>query len=372
MKIEKIVKLAVFVLLVSCNSKKESVDNDLALPIVTLKKVDTTIQTEFTTNIEAKKNVEIRSHISGFIENIHFDEGARVHKGQILFQINQEEYQSQVQKAQANLSSAKAEARVAEVEVKRVQLLTEKNIVSATELDLAKLKHETYKTKIIEARAMLDHARLMLSYTIVRSPFDGIVNTIPMKIGSRIEDGTLLTSISDISEMYAYFHISENQYLDIHKTNNTNSYKNLTVNLVLSDGTVYKSEGTIETTNSEFEDNTGTIAFRAKFPNADNLLKHGATGKILIPKAYKDVFVIPIKSVYEIQDKNYVYVVSKDNKAHMLNIKPIDRLQSLYIVKSGVKHGDRIVYEGLHQVQEGMTVMAYSDKKPTPALLAKQ
>jgi len=329
----------------------------LNLPVLTLQQRDTLIQTPYVADIQAVKNIEIRARVKGFLETIYMDEGKPVKKGQPLFKINDEEYKVNLSKAKAALSNAYAAAKASEVETGRVKLLVDKHVVAASELDLAMAKVAADKASIEEAHAAVQSAENHLSYTLIRAPFDGLVDRILLKAGSLIDEGTLLTSLSDISSMYAYFSIPENEYLRLQKTGEKD---NREVHMVLADGSNYPQKGKIETIEGEIEQTTGSIDFRARFPNPQQLLRHGATGKLFISRKVDSVLIVPQRSVFDIQDKSYVYVVGKDNVLQMRNIIPLTRLTGCYLVKQGLQPQERILFEGAQNVKVGMTIQPKS------------
>lgn len=346
------------ILLASCSANQEEKSVKVeAIPVISIVERNIKLDKMYVSDIQAVQNVEIRSRVSGFLERIYVDEGQFVKKGQVMFSISDEEYHAEVEKARAAVNSLLADERTAKLEVEKVRQLVDKRIVSPTELEVAAARHNATSARVQEARAALRHAEAHLSYTTIRAPYDGVVDRIPLKVGSLLEEGTLLTTVSDISSVYAYFNISENEYLDYlrsgvsHRGADTGS-----VRLVLSDGREYAYGGKIETVVSEFEANTGSIAFRARFPNPDFLLKHGASGKVKLSTDVEGALMLPQKAVFEIQDKNYVFVLDEQNKVHMKNFIPKTRLGKFYIVESGLKEGDRIVYEGIQNIKDGMEV----------------
>lgn len=341
----------------SLNSQENSTHEKPKLPVTRVLAKDTLLHKAYVADIEAVKNVEIRNRVAGFLDKILVDEGQYVQAGQTLFVLSSKEYQTEVAKAKASLSSALAEAKTAEVELQRVRTLVEKKVVTPSELEMAKAKLEAQQAKISEARSVLTDAQTRLSYTIVRAPFTGIINRIPLKTGSLVAEGSLLTTVSDINSVYTYFHISEDEYLNYLNAKKANKSHSNTVELVLANGKTYPHHGQIETIASEFDATTGSIAFRARFPNPENLLKHGATGKVFLETSVEKALLLPQKSVFEIQDKNYVYVVDKDNKVRMKSFVPRTRLSHYYIVQSGLQEGERIVYEGVQSLRDGMEII---------------
>ncbi len=341
--------------LFSCNSSA-SKNNKEAVPEIMVTKVairDTIVNTAYVANLQAIQNTEIRSRVHGFLEKILIDEGRPVSKGQALFQLSTGELVINESKAIASLDLAVAEARAASLEVERVGVLVEKKVITKTELELAKAKLKAAEAKISEANATLSEARLKRTYSTIRSPFTGVVNRLPLKTGSLIEEGTMLTSVADIQSIFAYFSVSENEYLRFNKTKNAGGNNLDSVTLVLSDGSNYKYAGAIETTSGEIDPSTGSLTFRARFPNPQGLLKHGATGKVMMAADVNNTLIIPQKSVFEIQDRNYVFIVDKNNFIRQQAFEPVSRLGQYYLVKSGLKEGDLIVFEGIQNLREG-------------------
>jgi RND family efflux transporter MFP subunit len=336
--------------IVGCSSEKETSGNTEKFPVIHPVVMDTVFSKEYVAEIQSIQNVELRARIKGFIEKIHVDEGQAVQAGQILFSISSHEFKEELLRANALLKSAVAESKVAEVELKRTKTLVEKNIVSSTELEMSEAKLEAIKAKIDEATSAVSSAHLNLSFAQVKSPFNGTINRIPNKTGSLIEEGTLLTAISNNKEVFAYFYVSEKEYLEFIKQNDA---RNKEVSLLMADDQLHKYKGTIETTESEIDKNTGTIGFRARFSNPEQLLKHGSTGKVILSNELKDAMIVPQKSTFEVQENTYVYVVDKDNVVHMRSIVPKIRMSNIYVLESGLSVDDKVVYEGIQRIKEG-------------------
>ncbi|GAB4024621.1 efflux RND transporter periplasmic adaptor subunit [Spirosoma koreense] len=352
-------------LLTACSDRqdKKTGESAPALPVIQLTHQDATLDHDYASSLEAVQNVEVRARVAGYLDKILVDEGQAVHKGQLLFQLNPTEYQVEVDRAQSALESAVAQEQSTDVEMSRVKLLVDKNVISPSELKLAKSKMATARSAINGAKAALNKARFHVSLTSIRAPFDGVINRLPFKQGSLIEEGALLTSISDLQKMYAYFHVSEKEYLSfIKKRRDPEKATVREVELLLADDSAYPYKGKIETTETEFEDNSGTIAFRATFPNPKRLLRHGGTGKVRLETDVDDAVLVPQKAVFEVQDKNFVYVVDATNKVKARSFVPSSRVEQLYVVQSGLKAGDRIVYEGIQSLRDGMSIVP----KPVP------
>ena len=348
-----------FLFVTGCSSTaKDSKTEKLPeLPVVTLTTRDTVIEKSYVADIQALKNVEIRNRVKGFLEHIYVDEGKFVKKGQPLFKINDREFKVKLTQAQAALSNAVADAKATEVELGRVRMLVDKKVISKSELDVAQSKLNADEAIVAESRSLVQSAQGQLEYTLVRAPFDGIIDRIPLKSGSLIDEGTLLTSLSDISSIYAYFSFPENEYLQYVRNLKSSPGKTSNkVKLVLADGLDFAHQGAIETVESEIEQSTGSINFRARFPNPQGLLKHGATGKIYISTRADSVVMVPQQSVFDIQDKSYVYILDKDNKLHMRSFIPLTRVSHYYIVKEGLNAGDKVLFEGTQNVSDGMVI----------------
>jgi membrane fusion protein (multidrug efflux system) len=336
------------ILLISCSDKTVKNEEQTYLVVNPIIK-DTTYERDYAATINSFQNVEIRSKVKGFVEDIYLDEGQKVKKGQILFTLNSKEYEQHVHKAEAAIQSTLAELRASEIEVENTKKLFDKNIVSKSELDLITTKVNINKAKVNEARVAKEQALLHVEFTKIKAPFDGIINRIPNKKGSLIDEGALLTSISNNESVFAYFSVSEIDYLDYVQSKS----KNNTVTLSLANNSIYPYKGTIETTETEFNKETGNIAFRAKFSNPERLLKEGGTGKILVKKLYKNAIIIPQKSTFEVQGNIYVYLVDKNNKAYSKKINPINRLSNYFVLDKDLTKEDKIIYDGIQSIKTG-------------------
>jgi len=360
--------LPLFIYGCKASSKEQATKDAQALPVITLKAKDTIIQTPYVADIQAIRNIEIRTRVKGFLEKIFVDEGQSVKKGQLLFKINDEEYRVQLSKAKAELDNAIAAAKTTELEADRIKLLVDKKVVAKSELEVALTRLRADRATIDEARTSVQAAENHLAYTSIRAPFDGILDRIPLKSGSLLEEGALLTDLSDITSMYAYFSFPENEYLKYERSKRS-GYKSQKVRLVLADGSNYQYPGRIETVEGQIEQNTGSIDFRATFPNPQKLLRHGATARLYISSSVHNAVLVPQQAVFDIQDKNYVYVLDEHNQLHMHSFLPLTRLEHSFIVQDGLKAGERILFEGTQKAHEGMTIKPLA---PRPATLAME
>jgi len=347
-----IVCLAAALMTFSCKKGNEIIeDNTKELPVLKLTQKDTIVSLSYVTDIQAKKNIEIRSRMSGFIENINVKEGQSVRKGQLLFKINDSELQMELLKVNATLDQTIAEVKIAEIEVKQLQSLYNKQYIAKNELDLAKAKLEAAKAKKSIVQAELDAVNQKISFTNIRAPFDGVIDVIPFKEGSLVTDGYLLTTLSQLDEVYAYFSIPENLYFELISQNKLGKHTN--IDLVLPNGIKYQYNGSLETAKGEIDPNTGTIRYKVAFPNPNRLIKHGTSGKLEISELNTNTILVPKKSTFSIQDKIYVFVVDKNNKVKMKNINASQTLGDLYIVTDGLSNGETIIYEGTQSVKDG-------------------
>ncbi len=338
----------------SCGSgeeKNNTIDSFLVgKPI----KTDTIFKKNYVAEIQAIKNIEIRSRIKGFIDKIHVDEGSFVKEGQILFSISAQEYSDELQRAKAQLKSEIAQQKSFKVELRNVENLFAKNIVSQSEVEIAEAKIEASEAKCEELKAEIAIAILNVSFTQIKAPFSGYVNRIPLKLGSLIEEGSLLTTLSDNDEVFTYFKVSEPEYLSFIRGGILNKSKS--IELTLADNSIHKEKGQIETMDGEVDKSTGNISFRGRFKNPGNVLKHGATGKISIPFDLKDVSLIPMIATFEIQENYYVYVVEKGNKLKLRRIYPSISLGKNYVIEKGLNATDNILLEGIQLVKEGQVI----------------
>jgi len=322
--------------LVSCNKKEEQKEETVKYIVTNPVKIDTVFVKQYVAQIKSIRNIELRAQEKGFLQNIYVDEGQFVKAGQVLFRIMPKLYE-------AELLGAQAEEKAAEIEFQNAKSLADKNIVSKNEQAVA-------LAKLQQARAEVSLAKIHLSFTEIRAPFDGTIDRIPKKLGSLVDEGELLTTLSDNSQMFAYFNVTEPEYLD-YETNVKNRAGNK-VALLLANGDTYIDKGNVEVIESEFDNETGNIAFRARFPNTSKLLKHGETGKIMMEVPLHNVLIIPQKATYEIQDKKYVFVVDKNNVVSSKEITIKGEIPDLYMVESGVTENDKIILEGIQKLKE--------------------
>jgi membrane fusion protein (multidrug efflux system) len=321
--------------------------------IVSPRVADAVQERSYVAELVAKQRVEIRSRIKGFIESVAIDEGERVEAGQLLFRVNVNELQQQDAIARAAIARAEADLQAASLERDNTRLLHEGNVVSDAELALANSKLLAAKAALGEARAT--RAAINLEYSRVLAPFPGVVNRIPLRAGSPVDDSAALTTLTDTSEVFAYFRVSEAEYLQY--TSSGQSFPKR-VWLRLADGNVFPSAGVVDAVESEFDPGTGSLALRARFPNEDGRLKHGGTGAVIVKTQLEAALMVPQKSTFEAQEQVYVYVVDPSNIVHTRRITPMFRMGDSFVVASGLDENDRFVLEGVQRLEDGMRVEA--------------
>lgn len=321
---------------VGCTSKGEQKEEKASFTVTSPLQADTSFTKEYVAQVQSVRNIELRAQEKGYLQNIYVDEGQSVKAGQLLFRIMPSVFEAECLKAQAVVKEA-------ELDMLNAKTLSEKNIISASELAIK-------QARLDEARADLALAKLHLSFTEIRAPFDGSIDRIRFKAGSLIDEGSLLTTLSDNSSVFAYFNLTENEYLNF-KSRSDSSRKE-PVGLLMANGKLHAYQGLVETIESEFDNETGNIAFRARFPNPGLLLKHGETGKVQMTVRLNHALIIPQKATYEIQDKQYVFVVDKNNTVRSRNIIVKQRLPDIYVVDAGLSKDDRILLEGVQNVKD--------------------
>jgi membrane fusion protein (multidrug efflux system) len=314
-------------------------------------KIDTHYYNEYAADLHAVQYVEIRSHIRGFIEKIHVDEGAFVTAGQLLFTIDNRILKQEIEKLQAQLGMAEAELKQAQIEVNSTKPLVDKKIISEVELELKGSKVTIAEAKIKEVKADLVLAKVNLDYSEIRAPFSGTINRIPNKKGSLVDEGVMLTTLSSTNDVFAYFKVSEAEYLHFQKRKQAGNYDE--VELILADNSKYELTGRIETTETEFDQASGNIAFRARFNNPKGLLKNGSNGKVRIKENVSNALIIPQRSTFEIQDKIFVFVADKKGKVTQREVVIAERLAHVYLIKEGISTEEKIILEGVASLKNG-------------------
>ncbi|RKR14949.1 membrane fusion protein (multidrug efflux system) [Maribacter vaceletii] len=348
--------LSIALLLSSCFSKTPTQNTTATAPpapslsVAKLNKEDITVYTEFSTILEGKQNVEIWPKVSGFVQEVYVEEGQKIKKGQLLFKL-------ETQTLNQDANAAKASVNVAQVEVNKLKPLVEKGIISDVQL-------ETAKANLEQAKASYESVASTINYSRITSPVDGYIGEIPFKIGALVSSTMTqpLTTVSDISQVRAYFSMNEKELLKLKESMPKNNNNVMDVNkapevtLVMVNGKDYPEYGKIAMINTIINSTTGSVTARADFNNENNLLSSGSTGKIKIPTVYKDAYEIPQVATIDLQGKKLVYVLKEDNTVTTLPLNIITTTQKGYIVEKGINEGTTIVLEGVSKLKDGTVI----------------
>lgn len=334
-----------------CHSEHEEHEQHEQLEVTSPLIMDTNTTREYVCQIRAINHIELRALEKGYLQDIFVDEGQFVPKGQMMFQIMPMMYQAELKKAEA-------EANYAEIEYKNAKMLADSNVISPNQLALVQAKYE-------QAKAELALAQVRLSFTEIKAPFDGIMNRFHVRKGSLLDEGDLLTTLSDISELWVYFNVPEAEYLNYKQSVPADSI--LEVKLRMANHEMYDQTGYVRTIEADFNNETGNIAFRATFPNPKRLLRHGETGNVVLTVPYKNAIVIPQKATYEVLDQKYVFVVDEHNVLKSRRINVAAEMPDLYIVDKGLNGKEKILLEGLRLVDENDTIQ-YDYKEPNEVI----
>ncbi|WP_100430321.1 efflux RND transporter periplasmic adaptor subunit [Flavobacterium sp. 1] len=362
-KITLLSLMAVF--LISCADKQQAPAAAPAplLPVMAITTETTTTDTEYPAAIQGTVDVEIRPQVSGNLDRVLVDEGAYVAKGQTLFKINERPYLEQLNNALASLHAAEASYINAQLEVDKLTPLVQNKVVSDYQLKSAKASQKIAAANIEQAKAIAASAKINLGYTNITAPVNGYIGRLPKKQGSLVSatDIDALTTLSDVQEVYAYFSLSETDFIQFKSKYAGNSIgdkikKLPPVTLILADNSAYPQTGKIDMVDGQFDKTTGAITVRAKFSNPYKTLRSGNTGKIRLGLEHDDAILVPQSATIEMQDKVFVFTVSKENKVTKMPITVIGKSGANYLIKDGVKSGDQIVLSGIDKLQEGQLI----------------
>lgn len=319
-------------------------------PVVTVPLKTVTGYTSYPVSIQGTINSAVRAKVSGYITSVLVDEGEKVTKGQTLFKI-------ETQSLSQDAGAAKANINVAQVEVEKLRPLVEKDIISQVQLSTA-------EAKLAQAKANYNSIIANIGYATIKSPVNGYVGSIPYREGALASpsDPVSLTTVSVTDEVYAFFSMSERDYMDfIQNTPGSNLSEKINkfpaVGLELINGAVYEEKGKIGTVTGQINPSTGTVSFRATFPNPNRLLANGSSGQIRIPKTYQDVVVVPEAATFEQQGRVYVYKVQGDTLAVSAAVEVKDRVDNLAIITSGIKDGDKIIAKGVGKIRDNTPIV---------------
>ena len=339
MRIAILVCLA-FLVTTSCRHGEQEKHENTKFVVTSPVRKDTLVYHEYVCQIRSVQHIELRALERGYLQNIYVDEGQAVKKGQLMFQITPMIYEAEMQKA-------KAEVNFVEIEYLNTKNLADSGIVSSNELALS-------NAKLNKAKAELSLAKAHLDFTTIHAPFNGIMDRFQVRLGSLVEEGELLTTLSDNSKMWVYFNVPETEYLDY--VTRVKPEKQQEVVLQMANNQLFEHKGVVETIEADFNNETGNIAFRAVFTNPKGILRHGETGNILMPTPLINALLIPQKATFEILDKRYVYVVDKDNTIQTREITIGIELPHLYVITEGLQENEKILVEGLRKVKNSQKI----------------
>jgi membrane fusion protein (multidrug efflux system) len=311
---------------------------------------DTEVHREYVAEVSAVRYAEVRARMRGIIETVGVDEGQHVEAGQHLFSISALDREQDWVAARAAKAATEADLQAARLDAQSTQLLFDENVVSATPLGKAKARAKALEAKLAEQKASARRAKVRLGHARIEAPFRGVINRIPNKAGSAIGEEELLTTIADTSEVYAYFRLSERDYL---QQKSALEVGERAVRLRLADGTMLAEPGVIDAVANEFDRQTGTLVLRARFENADGLVKHGSSAKVVLEMKIPDALLVPQASTFEIQGDLFVYTVDDANIVHAHKIVPKARVDQHFVVESGLTAEDRFVLEGVQKLRDG-------------------
>ncbi|PZP49641.1 MAG: efflux transporter periplasmic adaptor subunit [Pseudopedobacter saltans] len=337
------------------------------LPVFTVSNTNNTVYQEIPASLEGKVNVEIRPQVEGFLDKIYVEEGAYVHQGQPLFHIDPRVYSQQLQNSNSALAAAKASMIKAKLEMDRLSPLVDAKVISPVQLQTAQQEYANAKALVAQASASVGNANINVGYTTIKAPVSGYIGRIPYKQGSLVSQTITqpLTIVSDVQEMYAYFSLSEPDFIAFKNKYQGNTLeekvKNVpAVELVMADNSIYPQKGKVSLVEGQFDKTVGAITLRATFPNVGGLLRTGNTAKIRLPETLNGMILVPQESTFEIQDKVFVFAVGDSNKVESRPITISGQTAHYYFVSKGVNSGEKIVYVGTGNLHDGVQI------KPLP------
>lgn len=331
----------------SCKSTEEQHEEEMKYVVTTPIKMDTSITKDYVAQVHSIRHIELRAREKGYLQRIFVEEGQFVKKGQLLFQIMPSLYEAELQKAQA-------EADFAEIEYQNTKKLADSDVVSPNELAMAKAKFD-------KAKADVALTKVHLQFTEIRAPFDGIIDRFHVREGSFLDEGELLTALSDNSKMWVYYNVPEVEYLNYQLK--ADQGRPASVNLLLANHQLFTHPGMISTIEADFNHETGNIPFRATFPNPNGLLRHGQTGNIRMDIPIEDAIIIPQKATFEVLEKKYVFVVDENDIVRTREITIGEDMEDLFVVSDGLAENEKILLEGIRKVRDGDQI-AYTLEAP--------
>ncbi len=366
-RISVVIGMCIPVLFYGCGPEKDGKNAAMkekpALPVMTVKLSDATVTTFYSALLEGKVNVEIRPQVDGTLQTIYVDEGSLVKAGQSLFKIEDRVYREQYNSALASQHAAEAKLVVARLDEEKLVPLVQNKVISEIQLKTARANTHAAQAAVEQAKAAARSAQVNLDYTVIKAPVSGYIGKIPLRLGSLVSknQSAWLTLLSDVSEVYAYFSMSENDFMHFRQ-----QYAGVTiqdklrqvspVSLVLSDGSLYTEKGVIGSVSGQFDQTTASVRIRAVFPNPHGLLRSGNTGKVVIESLSRKALLVPQAATVELQDKVFVFVLGKGNSVKKQVVTVSGKSGNNFIVSTGLKPGDTILTAGVEKIQDGTVI----------------
>ena len=356
--------IAVFafgILFSSCGGQQQEGSYEqqaLNADFIALQESPTTIVETYPGTIEGTVNVDIRAQVSGYLEATYVKEGEYVQKGQSLFKIKSDVFNEQVTNSKASLQSALASQANAQIELEKIRPLVQGKVVSDLQLKTAQAQYDAATAQVAQAKSALSSSQLNAAFAIIKAPVSGYIGRIPSRVGNLVTptDANPLTSLSEIDQVYVYFNLNEAKFIAFMNDRKKDAGMN-TVEIIMADGNRYNQKGQVEIASGNIDRNTGTISLKAVFANPDKILRSGGAARVVLTKNLNSALTLPMAAVKDIQDKFFVYVLADSNKVAMKTIEIDGRTGSDYIIKSGVKSGDKIAINSIDQLTEGVVVV---------------
>jgi len=360
-----LIVLGSLILMISCaNLQEPPAPTAPSLPVVEIKAASTTTFQDYPASIEGKSNVEIRPQVGGILQSVFVDEGAYVTAGQPLFKINEQPFREQLNSALASMQAAEAAVINTQLEIEKLTPLVQNKVIADYQLKAANANNSAAKANVALAKANVGSAQINLGYTLIKAPVSGYIGRLPKKQGSLVSaaDAQALATLSDVHEVHVYFSLAETDFINFKeqyagKTLEEKLKALPPVTLVLADNSEHTQTGRVDMVDGQFDKNTGAITLRASFPNSEGLIRSGNTGKIRLGLFHEASILVPQSATMEMQDKVFVYALADSNKVTKRPITIVGKSGANYLIKDGLKAGDKIVTNGLDHLQEGMVII---------------
>lgn len=341
----------------SCGNREEQVPPPMDVDFLEIKPTTAIVEKKYPGQIEGSVNVDIKAQVTGYLDKVYVKEGDYVQKGQNLFSIKADVYNEQVLNSQAALKTALAAEETARIELEKIKPLVAGQVVSEIQQKTAEANYASAKAQVAQAKAVLGSSQINANFTLIKAPVSGYIGRIPNRIGNLItpSDATPLTTLSEIDQVFVYFSLSESDYISFTRDLKSGEGSDI-VKLVIADGSIYEHEGKLETASGNIDATTGSISFKAIFPNPDKILRSGGTAKVILSKTIPSALLIPMASVKDIQDKLFVFALVDSNKVQMKPIEIKGNSGNDYILKSGLDNNEKIAINRIDALTEGVVV----------------